>query len=93
MASHGGAELTHKRPHWGDAILCDGLLYQRSRKSEAPANAARAWFSPRLATGPRTDGWDPVLVGGGAACAGPLYPNRRAGLSRLRACGRVGAGV
>ncbi len=58
MASHGGAELTHKRPHWGDSILCDGLLYAaRALKSEAPANAARAWFSPRLATGPRTDGW------------------------------------
>ncbi len=56
MAAHGGAELTQKHPHWGDAILCDGLLYAaHALDSDAPA--ARAWFSPKLADGPRTDGW------------------------------------
>ncbi len=27
VAAHGGEELNAKQPHWGDAILCDGLLY------------------------------------------------------------------
>jgi unsaturated rhamnogalacturonyl hydrolase len=58
IAAHGGAELRSKRPHWGDAILCDGLLYAaRALESEAPAADAAAWFEPKLATGPRTDGW------------------------------------
>lgn len=58
MAAHGGAELRQKPPHWGDAILCDGLLYAaRALKTDAPAAHAAAWFSPKLAAGPRTDGW------------------------------------
>jgi len=58
MAAHGGVELRQKHPHWGDAILCDGLLYAaRALESDAPAADARAWFSPKLANGPRTDGW------------------------------------
>jgi unsaturated rhamnogalacturonyl hydrolase len=58
MAAHGGVELRQKHPHWGDAILCDGLLYAaRALGSDAPAAEARAWFSPKLANGPRTDGW------------------------------------
>lgn len=58
MATHGGAELRRKHPHWGDAILCDGLLYAaRALEIDAPATDAAAWFSPRLQQGPRTDGW------------------------------------
>jgi unsaturated rhamnogalacturonyl hydrolase len=58
MAAHGGAELADKRPHWGDAILCDGLLYAaRALKTDQPNQDAAAWFSPRLATGPSTEGW------------------------------------
>jgi unsaturated rhamnogalacturonyl hydrolase len=58
VAAHAGAELNSKKPHWGDAILCDGLLYAaRALKSDAPAAGARSWFRPKLATGPRTDGW------------------------------------
>ena len=51
-------ELLVKQPHWGDAILCDGLLYAaRALKSEEPINAAKRWFDPKLAAGPRTSGW------------------------------------
>ena len=58
MAAHGATELMQKHPHWGDAILCDGLLYAaRALQSDAPAADAAAWFSPKLASGPRTDGW------------------------------------
>jgi rhamnogalacturonyl hydrolase YesR len=58
MAAHAGAELRSKRPHWGDAILCDGLLYAaRALETDAPAANAAAWFEPKLGTGPRTDGW------------------------------------
>ncbi len=58
IAAHGGAELREKHPHWGDAILCDGLLYAaRALGIEDPAAHAAAWFSPKLAHGPRTDGW------------------------------------
>jgi unsaturated rhamnogalacturonyl hydrolase len=58
MAAQGGAELQTKRPHWGDAILCDGLLYAaHALGTDEPAAKAAAWFSPRLTNGPRTDGW------------------------------------
>jgi unsaturated rhamnogalacturonyl hydrolase len=58
MAAQGGAELRQKHPHWGDAILCDGLLYAaRALTIDAPAADAAAWFSPKLQHGPRTDGW------------------------------------
>src|SRR5271157_3245841 len=58
MAARAGAELRDRHPHWGDAIQCDGLLYAASAlKTEAPAADASAWFSPKLAAGPRTDGW------------------------------------
>jgi len=51
-------ELLIKQPHWGDAILCDGLLYAaRVLKSDAPLEAAQRWFEPKLAAGPRTNGW------------------------------------
>ncbi len=51
-------ELLVKQPHWGDAILCDGLLSAaRVLKSDAPAEAAQRWFEPKLAAGPRTNGW------------------------------------
>ena len=58
LASHAAAELLAKQPHWGDAILCDGLLSAAyALKSEAPVEAAQRWFEPKLAAGPRTNGW------------------------------------
>jgi unsaturated rhamnogalacturonyl hydrolase len=58
LASHAGAELLAKQPHWGDAILCDGLLYAATAlESDEPLRAAEKWFAPKLAQGPRTNGW------------------------------------
>ncbi|HWN58581.1 MAG TPA: glycoside hydrolase family 88 protein [Methylomirabilota bacterium] len=58
LASHASAEILAKQPHWGDAILCDGLLYSaRALKTDAPVAAAQQWFAPKLAQGPRTNGW------------------------------------
>jgi unsaturated rhamnogalacturonyl hydrolase len=58
LAANAGRELLVKQPHWGDAILCDGLLYAaRALKSDAPIEAAKKWFAPKLEAGPRTKGW------------------------------------
>jgi unsaturated rhamnogalacturonyl hydrolase len=58
LTANAGRELLAKRPHWGDAILCDGLLYAaRVLKSDVPVEAAERWFAPKLAAGPRTSGW------------------------------------
>ena len=58
LASHASSELLAKQPHWGDAILCDGLLSAAGAlKTEAPVVAAEKWFAPKLAQGPRTSGW------------------------------------
>jgi len=58
VSSHASSELLAKQPHWGDAILCDGLLYAaRALKIDAPVAAAQRWFAPKLAQGPRTTGW------------------------------------
>ena len=58
LAANGGRELLAKQPHWGDALLCDGLVYAaRALKTSAPLEAAERWFAPKLAAGPRTDGW------------------------------------
>ena len=58
LASHASAELLAKQPHWGDAILCDGLLCAaRALNTDAPVAAAEKWFAPKLAQGPRTSGW------------------------------------
>jgi len=58
LTVHAGAELNSKPPHWGDAILCDGLTYAaRALDIAAPLDSARAWFAPRLEHGPRLDGW------------------------------------
>jgi unsaturated rhamnogalacturonyl hydrolase len=58
LAANASRELLVKQPHWGDAILCDGLLYAaRALKSDAPVEAAQRWFEPKLAAGPRTNGW------------------------------------
>jgi unsaturated rhamnogalacturonyl hydrolase len=58
LAAHAGRELLDKKPHWGDAIECDGLLYAARAlgANEALASAER-WFAPKLAAGPRLDGW------------------------------------
>ena len=58
LSAHTSAELLAKQPHWGDAILCDGLLYAAAalQKSE-PLRAAEKWLAPKLAQGPRTNGW------------------------------------
>jgi unsaturated rhamnogalacturonyl hydrolase len=58
LTANASRELLDKQPHWGDAILCDGLLYAaHTLKSDAPFEAARRWFEPKLAAGPRTSGW------------------------------------
>ncbi len=58
LTAHASRELLVKQPHWGDAILCDGLLYAaRVLKTDAPVEAAQRWFAPKLASGPRTKGW------------------------------------
>jgi len=58
LAANGGRELLAKQPHWGDALLCDGLVYAaRALKTSAPLETAERWFAPKLAAGPRTDGW------------------------------------
>jgi unsaturated rhamnogalacturonyl hydrolase len=58
LTSSASRELLVKQPHWGDAILCDGLLYTaRVLKSDAPVAAAERWFAPKLTAGPRTSGW------------------------------------
>jgi unsaturated rhamnogalacturonyl hydrolase len=58
QTANASRELLVKQPHWGDAILCDGLLYAAQvLKSDAPVEAAQRWFEPKLAAGPRTNGW------------------------------------
>jgi rhamnogalacturonyl hydrolase YesR len=58
LTAHAGLELLSKQPHWGDAILCDGLLYAaRALKTESPVEQAIKWFAPKLSAGPNTDGW------------------------------------
>jgi unsaturated rhamnogalacturonyl hydrolase len=58
LSAHASAEILAKQPHWGDAILCDGLLYASSALgNKAPLEAAEKWFAPKLAQGPRTNGW------------------------------------
>ncbi|HZC46197.1 MAG TPA: glycoside hydrolase family 88 protein [Candidatus Acidoferrum sp.] len=58
LTANAGRELLDKQPHWGDAILCDGLLYAgRALERNAPVETATRWFAPKLASGPRTHGW------------------------------------
>ena len=41
LTANASRELLAKQPHWGDAILCDGLLYAaHTLKSDAPIEAA-----------------------------------------------------
>jgi unsaturated rhamnogalacturonyl hydrolase len=58
LAAHAGRELLDKKPHWGDAIECDGLLSAaRALGADEALAAAEKWFAPKLAAGPRLDGW------------------------------------
>jgi rhamnogalacturonyl hydrolase YesR len=58
LTTHASAELLAKKPHWGDAILCDGLLYaSMALKTDAPVESAIKWFAPKLSSGPNTGGW------------------------------------
>src|SRR5260221_13491522 len=58
LAANASRDLLVKQPHWGDAILCGGLLSAAyALKSDAPVEAAQRWFEPKLAAGPRTSGW------------------------------------
>jgi unsaturated rhamnogalacturonyl hydrolase len=58
LASHAAAELLAKQPHWGDAILCDGLHSAAMMLKRADLiEAAERWFAPKLAQGPRLNGW------------------------------------
>ncbi len=53
-----GSELERRIPHWGDGILCDGLVYAtRALRDDSPAKDAIAWFAPRLSSGPRLGDW------------------------------------
>jgi len=53
-----GGGVERKLPHWGDPILCDGLVHAaRALGQNAPADDAIAWFAPRLASGPRLADW------------------------------------
>ncbi|HYB90068.1 MAG TPA: glycoside hydrolase family 88 protein [Candidatus Binataceae bacterium] len=58
LAGHASRELLTKQPHWGDAILCDGLLAAaEALNDDAPAKAVERWFAPKLAAGPALAGW------------------------------------
>src|SRR5260370_3307477 len=58
LSAHASAELLTKPPHWGDAILCDGLIYAATMLEKNDLiQAAEKWFAPKLAQGPRTIGW------------------------------------
>ncbi len=58
LAAHAGGELLDKKPHWGDAIECDGLLCAaRAPGAGEAVGVAEKWFAPKLAVGPRLDGW------------------------------------
>lgn len=58
LTANASRELLDKQPHWGDAILCDGLFSAAyALKTDAPVEAAERWFAPKLASGPRTNGW------------------------------------
>src|SRR5258708_33341897 len=58
LTAHASAELLTKQPHWGDAILGAGLLYAAAAMSNTdPLQAAEKWCAPKLAQGPRTNGW------------------------------------
>lgn len=50
--------LERRIPHWGDPILCDGLIHASWALEEiSPSEDAIAWFAPRLASGPRLGDW------------------------------------
>ncbi len=58
LTANASRELLVKQPHWGDAILCVGLLAAAGAlKTDVPVEAARRWFEPKLGAGPRTHGW------------------------------------
>ena len=41
LSTNASREILSKQPHWGDAILCDGLLYAAHvLKTNAPVEAA-----------------------------------------------------
>ena len=58
LTANASRELLAKQPHWGDAILCDGLLSAAMPLGKGePIRAAEKWFAPKLAQGPRLNGW------------------------------------
>jgi unsaturated rhamnogalacturonyl hydrolase len=58
LAARAGRELLDKKPHWGDAIECDGLVSAaHALRADEPLASAEKWFAPKLAAGPRLDGW------------------------------------
>ncbi|MGH7815188.1 MAG: glycoside hydrolase family 88 protein [Candidatus Binataceae bacterium] len=58
LTAHAASELITKQIHWGDSILCDGLVYAaRALEIANPLAVAEKWFAPRLAAGPNTQGW------------------------------------
>src|SRR5215469_2529440 len=58
LVRRSSAELLNKDPHWGDAILCDGLVQAAAvLRDDAPLHSAIRWFEPKLNKGPRLTGW------------------------------------
>jgi rhamnogalacturonyl hydrolase YesR len=58
LVKRSSGELLTKEPHWGDAILCDALVYTSAiLDSDAPLQPAIGWFEPRLSRGPKLTGW------------------------------------
>ena len=86
LTANASRELLAKQPHWGDAILCDGLLYAaRVLGSDAPVEAAQRWFEPKLARRSAHQRMVLVLGGGGAAGARHVCEDGRPALPGIRA--------
>jgi unsaturated rhamnogalacturonyl hydrolase len=78
LTANASRELLTKQPHWGDAILCSGLLSAAyALKSDAPFEAAQRWFEPKLATGPRTNGWFWFWAAEALPALGLYHPTKR----------------
>ncbi|HVN63191.1 MAG TPA: glycoside hydrolase family 88 protein [Candidatus Binataceae bacterium] len=58
LSARASSELITKQLHWGDAILCDGLLYAARTLNRANLReTAEKWFASKLGAGPNTQGW------------------------------------
>ena len=86
LTANASRELLAKQPHWGDAILCDGLLYAaRVLKSDAPVEAAAAMVRAEARGRSAHQRMVLVLGGGSAAGARPVSEDERPALPGIRA--------